>query len=185
MPKKDRPRFRRPDFWWGILTLAMLVAAGVCAIVDVAVTGGLTWAWIVLGALALTWCVISPLLLPFRHRLLASLSALTLLIMPFLLIVQRFSPNPGWVWPVAFPICVVSLVLTWAALALFRYTRISRWYCAAIVLLGALAINPVVDASLYRYAGIVNPVNVVNYIVIPAIAAALAVLGTLLRRRRA
>jgi len=86
-----------------------------------------------------------------KHRLFLSLIALTVLIMPFLMLVEHLSSTDAWVWTVGFPIAVVSVLALFLTVMLFRYTHINRWYCAGIAVLTALPITMITNhvVSLY------------------------------------
>lgn len=161
---------RQPARWWTWFAVVALAASAVCVIVNLAVSGGITWALYPMGSLALALGVLAPGALMRRHRLLGMLVALTALIMPYLMLLDRLSPAPGWVWPMGFPIACIGLALLWLSLVLYGYTRISRWRVTGIVLLASLPASWGINHLADRFSGATPTVNWVNLIVIPLLA---------------
>lgn len=153
-------RARRGGYWWGIVTLAFLVAVATLMIVNIAVSGRMDWAYIPLAAIGLAWCVLSALAFGGRVRLIAALGTLSLLVIPFLRTIQA-QTGGNWVQPVATPIVIASLVLLWLGLVLFRYTHWRRMACSGIMTLGVLGLLVVIDRTLSAYLGM--PVDVLSF----------------------
>lgn len=176
-------RARRPDFWWGLLSLLMLLACAVLAIVNLAISRRIDWAQIPLGAIALLWGMVTPLLLLPAHKVLGALGALTVGIIPFLLMIQRVTGTAGWVWPVAFPIVCVSLAALFLALWLYRYSRVKFFTATGIVLLSANVINWVAGRAAAVATGEAFAVPWISLISTTGAALLFLLIGMLTRRR--
>ena len=164
-----------------------MLAVGVLVslLVNYIVSREITWALYTAGAAALAFGIVTPLAFGGKHRLLISVAALAVLIMPFLTLVQRLSSDDAWVWPVGFPIAAVSVLAMFLAVVLFRYTKINRWYCASVIVLTALPINLIADrvVSLYENAS-KGPWQIVSDIASIAGICALAFYFMVLGRRQ-
>jgi transcriptional regulator with XRE-family HTH domain len=127
-----------------VFTVFCFIAAGTCVIVNLAVNRGITWASYPLLSVAFGWLTITPAI--FR-KLLVSLGALTITMIPFLYFLERVTPSHDWFLGLGLPIAAVSIIFIWVLYLLFRFTKINLWYKFAI----ATFLCGVVDNLLISY----------------------------------
>lgn len=171
---------------WGILSLAFLIGIVTCLIVNVATSGGINWAWIPIVAIGFAWGILTTLLLGGKKRFLYTLIAFCVLIMPLLLTIEANTPGPDWAWQLGFPLAGVTILWAAVGLALFRYTRINRWYCVGLTVLAALPINRAVEFFITKFqgGGSTGASTAINMLGTICIACVFFVIGTMTRGRR-
>ena len=172
---------------WGALVVLLTVGVFTCMVVNYAVSREVTWALYTAGAAVLALGVTAPLAFSGRHRFLLAVVALAILIMPFLMLVQRLaSPADDWTWPVGFPIAAVSTLAVLATVILFCYTHMNRWFCAGLAALTALPITLVTDRVVALHVNTPTSVweTVINVVGVIAVAAALFYAGVRGTRRK-
>ncbi len=169
-----------------LVTAALLVGVLVCLICDVATTRSISWSLYPLGSAVLAWCVTAPFLLSNKRAGVYALSALTILIVPFLLLIQ-YQTAASWLYPVGVFCALSSLAYLWIVLILWSFTRINRWYVAAITLFLA----PVLDYAITAIIGggvsasLGDPFNLVTLISCAAAGIVLYTIGYTRRKRTA
>ena len=136
-----------------IYSLSCFVAAGVCLIVDMAINRQITWAAYSLLSIAFGWALFLPLLAK-KHRIILLLSALTLLALPYLLLLSGITPVTGWFLPVGLPSAVIGIIALWILLPLYLYTKMNILYKSAIslFLIGFIA-NTAINYCVDIYVG--------------------------------
>ena len=167
---------------WSGLAVLLLVGVCVCMLVNYIVSREITWSLYSAGGAALALGIATSLTFGGKHRLLLTIAILAMLIMPFLMLVERLSSMSAWAWPVGFPIAAVSVLALLVITILFRYTHINRWYCTSVAVLTTLPIrltaNRAVAVYLNESRGAWQIVSdVANVAIICALAVYLVVLG--------
>ena len=164
-----------------LFTFLCIIAAGVCCIVDVAISGAITWAIYPLLSILFAWLALSTLFFSSRPVLFA-LAGTSLFVLPFLYLLDLALPFSSWFWPLALPIAIASLVVIWISYLLFRFSKMNRLYKLSIlVMLVGMALSPLINYIVFLHMGGTFPLlTVVADIVGSAIAAfALAAWGYL------
>jgi len=133
-----------------IFTISCVIAVGTCIIVNFAIDSRITWAAYPILSVLVGWLIITPSL--FR-KYIWSMCMSTLLVVPFLYLLEMITPVHDWFLPVGLPAAIVGIVYVWVIYILFRYIKMSLWYKFAItvILSGVvdnLIINHFVDAFL-------------------------------------
>ncbi len=139
-----------------VFTALCAIAIAVCVIVDLAVTGGITWSAIVIVAVLAGWLPIM-MVLPFsRMRLLAAAPVLGVMTVVLLETIRRSfdgrPPSEGtgfWeFWAVAGPPTLIGAVgLVLMVLVLF-FVKIRLWYRLALLALLGGVIDWLVETSV-------------------------------------
>lgn len=197
--KQGRRRgFSRPfaylpakQMWEAVLSIFLLVSMLACLIVDVAVSGGATWSLYVVGSCVLCWCVVSPLLLFGRSRFLLGLTALTVLVLPYLMLVEFLCPFKGWLLPIALPAVGSGLALLWIIVLLKTFTRISWWLVGALVALVTPGLNFFINHRVAAYTGdqealrgVQGPMGLINLLTAIIIALGLVCVWLIQRKKK-
>jgi transcriptional regulator with XRE-family HTH domain len=136
-----------------ILSCSLILAICTSFIVNVSVSHELSWSIIVLDGCLFAAFLLLPLLLIRKNGLLFSLCFLTLLILPFLGIIEYIISgkvsSDGWLWGIGFPVSVTWLVVLWIMYLIYKKTHLGIWLFSAIGLLlcvpGQFITNYVVD----------------------------------------
>lgn len=103
---------------------ALLFLGGiVCAICNIAIDRGLTWAWYPICSIVLAWCLCYPVLRCGRKGIARALFALSVLILPYLYTLQRLCGCP--VLPIGAPMALLGLAFLWGLFAVWR--RGGKW----------------------------------------------------------
>jgi peptidoglycan/LPS O-acetylase OafA/YrhL len=162
-----------------LFTLACFVAAGVCLIVDMAINRQITWAVCPLLSIAFGWAVLSPLSAK-KQGVLLSLGTATLLILPYLYLLNKITAAMDWFAPIGLPSTIAGIIALWILFFLFRFAKINIWgkLAIAVFLLGAV-IGPVVNYFVDTNMG-QNPFSwdtFLTVIVAVAVSAALGISG--------
>lgn len=137
------------------MTLTFLTGMFASLIVNLAVSGGNLvpdmehmWCLVVVASCMLAWGVAAPLILLEKYRYLVSMAALSVLILPFLMLMNWLSPVSGWFTPLALPVSVMSLGVLWLFALLCTFTRISWWFLGALLLFISPVFNYVINNRL-------------------------------------
>lgn len=163
-----------------ILSSAFILSIFICMLCNFVINGSFDWSLYVVGGVAMAWIIIAPFLLVKKHRVIASLSGLTVGILPLLLLIEHLCPAKGWVFPLALPIVVISLISLWISAILFIYTKFNRYFLVSfeIVLFGFI-VDLGVDIIVNRYLGknLICAINLLKPAVFIVIAIIAAIVG--------
>lgn len=142
-----------------------LLALFTCMLCNYAISRKLDWSFYVLGSEVTAWIIITPFFTLRKHRLAASLSGLSISILPFLMLIEYLCPVKGWVLPMALPITGMSLICLWAAVFLLNYTKINKIYVLSFLfILFGVVLSLWINSFLMNYLKTSNN-NITNYIV--------------------
>jgi hypothetical protein len=193
-----------------IFAITLFIAILTCVIVNVAVNHQLSWSYYVIGSCIFGGSLILPPLLKKKQGFYISLCLLTVLIMPFLAIIQAtlLSMNPdftmragtmdmkivtlwdtsNWLWSIGLPVSLIWLVLICFMVFIIRWKKINLWFLvsigAFISLPGQLITNYVIDQYLNSVDSSYRQVSTISSIVlILAIAGIFAVIGLMKRNK--
>jgi transcriptional regulator with XRE-family HTH domain len=172
-----------------ILSITFLIAIFVCTLCNYVISGTFDWSLYVVGSEAVVWLLAFPFFAMKRHRFYASLTVLTVTIIPLLMLIEHLCPAKNWVFPFAFSITAVSLAGLWITALLFAYKRIRRslWFRASIA---TFVFGYIVNLSINGIVRHYLPVPVSN-ISVPIVAftsafaaVVLAIIGILKRKAK-
>lgn len=178
---------RRDTFRWRRLVLNLIVilaalAAAICVIVNLAVSGRIDWAWYPLGAILMLVCWIGALVIPVRHRLETIMAVLGISILLYLFMIEQLSGASGWFFPLAMPITLVTVVSLTLILKLIQRLK-RRWLalCFGCLLLAA---GPLISVSqILRFNGIQPQYDLTRMTAVPVLLAAAGLFYLLDRNR--
>lgn len=117
-----------------ILTLLLALPAAVCFACDVAYTDGAGWSMLVIGAMAMLWVFIVPMLFLRRHRVLAAAVLDTAALLGYLWLVEHFAARGIWFLHLAVPLVVLIDILFVADYLLVTKAVHGRFRQAALAL---------------------------------------------------
>ena len=123
-----------------IVSVLFLTSVFVCILCNSVISKKLDWSLYVVGGEVMAWFFLAPFLLRKKHALVLSLTALTILIVPFLFLLDSLVPTHNVIFPFVFPILLICIVSLWILALLFIYTKIRRIFLVAIcfILVGVI-----------------------------------------------
>lgn len=133
------------------VSIAFLIAAGICLLCNYVSRHALDWSLYVLGSEAVAWLTAAPLLLLEKHRCVSSLAVLTVLSVPLLLLVKNLCPSPQLIFPFVLPITAISLCCLWLFLPLIRLKIRIGYRVALILFLYGVAANYIFNSFISGY----------------------------------
>lgn len=163
--------FRRLLF--GIFSALTFLGVLTCVIVDVGMTGTLTWSLYPIGGIVLGWLLCVPLFLFKKRPVAGFLGFLTLLIFPYLWSLDRLLGGLKHFLPIAMGTAAVGLAGAWAVYFIFRFVR-SRTVAVPLALVALIPLNLCVNLVLGSFTGepLVDVWDVMAYAIVLALAAA-------------
>lgn len=125
-----------------IYTGALLLGVFVCALCDALINKNFTWSPVVLCACALAWGVVAPFYYMKKRKIFWSAVALTVLL-PLLLWVVAImdAGSAAWFPQPAFTLAGIWMGLGWIMVLLHTFTRVNKWYIAALVIFLCAPLN--------------------------------------------
>lgn len=118
--KKQNIRLR--SIFAGTFSVLCLIAIAVCAIVDLAIAGKLTWSLFPISSAVFAWLVFFPPLKMQKNGILCGLISLTVTVIPFLYVLKLLVnvKQNGLIMPVGASMAVIGLIFLWAVYFLFK-----------------------------------------------------------------
>ena len=132
----------------GLLLLSILT----CAIVDIAISGTLSWSLIPISACVFAGFVFIPSIKYGIKGIKTSLIIFSVLVVPFLFILSLIIDNDGLLLHIGISMSVVLIVYLWSVVAIFKRLCARKFIAAAISLLLAIPFSLVVNFILLRIA---------------------------------
>ncbi len=105
-----------------VITIFVCIAILVCLICNFAIQREMTWLVYPVCSLVFAWGVFFPLILKGNSGLKLSLVLLTTLILPYLLVLERWVGGQ-WFIPIAFPIVIGCIAFVWSLYLISCYLR--------------------------------------------------------------
>lgn len=162
-----------------IFSALCLLAAVVCIVCDLAVYKRLTWSLYVIAALVFVWVSASPAILCKRWRILLSLGAFTIALLPYLNVTARIAGG-AWFVGLALPNALVGIAALWITWVLLRFRRINWWYMSAVlVFLYGVVVYALCNGLTNAYLGmrLFSVGEIISLIACSAVSVLLCVIG--------
>lgn len=167
-----------------ILNISFVIAAFVCIICDLAITGSLSWSLYPLASIAYAWLIIEPLFYFKKSKIKISLAALSIFIFPFLFCIQQISNTSGWLLPLAFPIALTGIIGFW--LIYLLYTKIkNKWFATSLCLIIILSITVITNgiANLFTNQPVIGFSELLSTVSIVAASLILFIIGCVFNKK--
>jgi hypothetical protein len=162
-----------------IFTLMCFIAAGICLIVDFALTRSITWSGISIASIVLGWFIICPLLFN-KFQIPLSLATLSVVIFPYLWYIARITSPVSWFSTLGIPIGIIGIAFIWIIYLLFRLIKIHILYKSAVaVFLSTVIASPIINHIVAFYTVETAPLlqDIVNIFAGITVTALLAIWG--------
>ena len=125
--------YKHPRLILSIISIIFLTAIFVCVFIDYILNDSLTWSLYPVSSCVFVWLTFLPFMLKLKKRkILFSLCIFSMLIIPFLFVMEYASPVDNWVIPLAIPMVIPSLAYLWIAFLLLK-SKMNKWYVASIL----------------------------------------------------
>ena len=126
-----------------VFSVGLLLDIIVCAICDMAVSNGFTFSLFTFSSSVFAWAVLFPVIKLEAKGVAVSLGAVTVLIVPFLAVLDMLTG--GGIMNVGVPAAVISVIYLWCAFALFKIMKSRKLMAAAIALLLLIPVSLVIN----------------------------------------
>ena len=159
-----------------VFTVLCFIAVGVCVIVDYALNRQITWAAYPIISVPAGWLIFAPLI---YRKYSISLCVLTVVVTPFLFLMDKITPGPDWFYGLGIPSAVIGIVFIWINYLIYRFTKINAWYKAAAAVFLASIVDLFTDFVINRYlAAEQSPfITIIQLFSCLVVAALLAIIG--------
>ena len=109
-----------------IVSLSHLMAMGIVATVNIAVSNGITWALYPILSTVFAWAIASTAILRKNRKLLATFFVTSTLLIQYLYLLERLTPFDGWFIGYALPIAIISIIAIWVFFFVLIKLRASK-----------------------------------------------------------
>lgn len=144
-------RFRTSNIFIFTISLIFLTSILICVLCDLLISKTISWSIIPSASIVLAWFVIIPIIRFEKNKWIISLASLSLLLIPFLWIVEQKCNNKGWLLPIAVPISIAVLIYLWGVVYLYCYTKINKWYVSSIIAIFISVLDIAVNIVLEQF----------------------------------
>ncbi len=134
-PEQELKRSKR--FLLTLSALMLLAPAVLCQIIDLLISGGISWSGYASGALLMLFVSVTVPLLAPRHQAYVAIGTAFLCLNGYLFLVERLSGSSHWFFPIALPALALGAVLVTIITVLFRLDRLNRLTLVAAVFAAA------------------------------------------------
>lgn len=121
-----------------IISIISILGIIVCSICNLAITGSLTWAWFPISALVFTWQIVIPIIVFGKKGVCVSLVLLSILILPFLFVLENIIGIKDLIMPIGIPASILSIIYLWLVYLLVHKTKWSTHIIVAVAFLVGL-----------------------------------------------
>lgn len=168
-----------------IFSALLLLGIITCFIVDIAISGTLTWSLIPISACVFAGIIFIPAIKYGVKGIKVSLIIFTVLIVPFLFILSHIIDSGELLLQIGIRMSVILLVYLWGIFALFKVLRARKFMAVAISLLLAIPLSIVVNSTLSRIidTSLFDVWDALTFVIIAVVAAIFFFLDFKFRKR--
>lgn len=127
---------------------SLLLGIAVCIICDVAITGKFTWSLYVISSCLFAWLVCFPLIKKGTKGILCSLTAFSILLIPFLYVLSRIIGENTFMMPISIRVSLISIFWLWCVYLICRRLKNRKLMAVAFSLLSAIPLNFAINISI-------------------------------------
>lgn len=122
----------------------------VCAICDLAISASFTWSLIPISSIIFAWLILSPVIKRGAEGIRGSMLALSILIIPYLYVLDHILRAGDLFLPIGVRISVISVVFLWVVFIIFKKIRSRKLLAAAMAFLFAIPVHILINVSLSK-----------------------------------
>ena len=156
------------DLLLSVISIAFIIAIFVCILVDGILNSALTWSLYPVGSCIFAWLVLLPLIKLKKHKIIISACTFSLLLIPFLFLIEYACPVKDWVIPLGVPISAISIVFLGISLLLCIKSKLYIWYKVSLITLLAAPVTYFINTwtsnflqESNSFSDVINTVSVV------------------------
>lgn len=150
--KKTKSDFKRFKLIASLIfSIVLCLGIAVCAICDLAISRRLTWSLIPIASIVFAWFAAYPLIRCGFRAVPLSLAAVTVLIIPYLAVLDRLIDSTELILPIGARISVMTVVYLWVVFALFTLLCRRKFLAGAFAVLGCELLDMGIYFCLSRY----------------------------------
>lgn len=123
--------------------LAFVIVA--CLIIDFLSVNAITWSGIASVSILFAWGIILPLFFRLTTPIMSSLIAFSVLIIPYLFLLNLVISANNILVNVAIPITIVSLIYFWALYFIYTRMHLSSWRYLAVAAFGLVPVVIIIN----------------------------------------
>jgi len=156
-------------------SITLLLGIIVCGIVDMAITGTFTWSLFPISSIAFTWLVFYPVIKFSNKGILGSMAALSILIIPFLYVLNNLIKINNMILPVGIRMSIIGVAFLWCIFAIFKILKTRKLLAAAISLLMVIPLQFLINFILSKMVSepIIDIWDILNFSIVAILAAVL------------
>lgn len=130
------------------LTIILLLGIVVCSICDLAITGNFTWSLYPISSIVFAWFIIIPPIKFGAKGLVYTLTAFSVLIIPFLYLLSVIANRESLIMPIGIRMSAFSIAYLWIVYLIFRWLKTRKIIALAFSLLLLIPLCLVINLSL-------------------------------------
>ncbi len=154
------------------ITIAFIVGIISCSICDWAINNNFTWSLLPISSIVYAWFLVIPVTLMGKKGIIPSIALLSVLTIPFLLILYKLiklndlAVNDLMV-PIGVKTSIVSIIYIWIVYFLFRIYTTKKLLAASITCLIAVPVTFIINfiVDYYTEKSIYDVWNIFNYLI--------------------
>jgi len=169
-----------------IFSILLLLGILTCAIVDVAISGTLSWSLIPISACVLAGLVFIPIIKYGSKGIAVSLIIFSVLVVPFLFILSLVVDSEGFFLSIGIRMAVVLIISLWSIFAIFKIMKARKLIAVAISLLLVIPVSLIINIILsdFVHQPLLDVWDVLTFSIIVILVFILFVIDYSLRKRK-
>lgn len=133
-----------------VFSVLFIIGIVVCIICDIAISGALTWSLIAISSIVFSWFMIFPIIKYAEKGIAGSLAALSILIIPYLYVLNKLIETNGMIFTIGIRMSVISIVFLWIIFAVFKILKERKIFAAAISVLILIPVQVLINVTLSK-----------------------------------
>lgn len=175
-----------PKIYAGAFSLLLIVGIVTCAICDLAISHSFTWSLYPISSIIFGWLVFIPAIRFGRKGICGSLIACTILVAPYLYVLNNLVENNRLFLPVSLSMAAVGIASLWIFFVLFQLLRKRKLLAAAITVLLFIPISILASFILSKITSEVffDVWDIMDFSIAAVTAIALFILDLIVQKKR-
>ncbi|MCL2698069.1 MAG: helix-turn-helix domain-containing protein [Oscillospiraceae bacterium] len=133
-----------------VFSIMLVLGIITCAICDLAISGSFSWSLIPISACVFAWFLFTPSIKFGIKGIVVSLAALSILILPFLLVLNSLIDSNGLLMPIGIRVSVISTAYLWSAFIIFKILKSRKLIALAVSLLLSIPCSLMINFVLSK-----------------------------------
>ena len=156
-----------------MISVLSILGIIVCSIVNLAITGNLTWAWFPISALVFAWQIVMPVIVFGKKGVSISLVLVSFLIIPFLFVLENIIGVEKLIMPIGIPVSILSIIYLWGVYLLVLKSKWAIHIIVAVASLIGLPLSFGINYIVSKQIGepIIDIWDILVYLILAIVAA--------------